>query len=276
MSIDFRVRPPIPSYKTAEFYNNIEDVTQRAARFGMHISPCARTFSMEDLIAEMDSCHVSQAVVPIRKGCGGNNEDLLDLFERWPGRFIGLAGIAPLMGMDQALEELERYVISGPCAGIALEPAFDPERWKVDDERVFPLYERCQDAGVPVVFTYGGIFTPGLEYYTPLAMDKVAGTFPKMRIALSHGGWPFVTEVCEIAFNRGNVYIAPDMYMLNAPGSGDYITAANGLLYDRMIFASAAPIISMADAERHCRSCGVREDRLPFLMEENVRRFLGL
>ena len=276
MSIDFRVRPPIPSYRNAEFYNDIEDVSQRAARFGAEISPCAHTFSMEDLIREMDASGVEQAVVLIRKGCGGDNEDLLHLFSEWPSRFIGLAGLAPLVGMEEALRELDRYVLSGPCSGIALEPAFDPERWHVDDERVFPLYEKCQAEGVPVVFTFGGIFTPGLEYYVPLAMDRVAALFPDMRIALSHGGWPFVTEVCQLAFNRRNIYLAPDMYMINAPGSADYIAAANGLLYDRMIFASAAPIISVRDAERHYRTCGVRREYVPYLMERNARRFLGL
>lgn len=276
MSIDFRVRPPVPSYKSAEFYTNIADVSQRAARFGAEISPCAKTFSMDDLIKEMDECGVEQAVIPIRKGCGGNNEDLLYLHENWPNRFTGLAGIAPLMGLDKAFAEIEQYVKHGSCAGIALEPAFDPEPWFVDDERVFPLYEKCQAEDIPVVFTFGGIFTPGLKHYLPLAMDTVAATFPKLNIALSHGGWPFVTEVCQLAFNRGNIYLAPDMYMLNAPGSSDYIAAANGILYDRMIFASAAPIISIRDAERHYRTCGVKEKFLPYLMEQNARRFLHL
>ncbi len=276
MSIDFRVRPPIASYRNAEFYNNIADVSQRAARFNAKISPCAATFSMEALIREMDECGVSRAVVPIRKGCGGNNEDLLFLLKNWPSRFIGLAGIAPFMGMEQAFNELRQYVIDGPCSGIALEPAFDPEPWHADDERVFPLYEKCQAEKIPVVFTFGGIFTPKLDLYSPFAIDTVAKEFPEMQIALSHGGWPFVTEFCQLAFNRGNIYLAPDMYMLNAPGSADYIAAANGILYDRMIFASAAPIISIKDAERHYKTCGIKEEFLPYVMEKNACRFLRL
>ena len=276
MSIDFRVRAPVPGYRSAEFFNNFEDVEQRAARFDARPSPWSRTFSLADLIAEMDACGVTQAVVPVRKGCGGSNEDLLTLFAAWPGRFLGLAGIAPMQGMEAALAEIERYVISGPCSGIALEPAFDPTPWFVDDEAVFPLYDFCQNANVPVIFTYGGIMTPGLAWYSPLALDKVAGLFPRLKIALCHGGWPYVTEFSEIAFNRGNVWLAPDMYMLGAPGSGDYVRAANGLLYDRMIFASASPIISITDAVWHYTHCGVRRDRLPFLMEHNARAFLGL
>lgn len=276
MAIDFRVRPPIASYKHAEFYTNLEDVSQRSARFGTTISPCAYTFSIDDLLKEMDECGIEQAVVPIRKGCNGNNNDLLFLSQNWPSRFIGLAGIAPCMGLDKAFSEIQQYVIDGSCAGIALEPAFDPEPWFVDDKKIFPLYEKCQFEDIPIVFTFGGIFTSSLEYYLPVAMDKVARLFPKLRIALSHGGWPFVTEICQLAFNHNNIYIAPDMYMINAPGSMDYIVAANGLLYDRMIFASAAPIISIRDAAYHYQNCGVKEKFLPYLMEKNARRFLGI
>ena len=46
MSIDFRVRPPVESYRAAEFYTNFQDVEQRSARFGTQISQCARTFSL--------------------------------------------------------------------------------------------------------------------------------------------------------------------------------------------------------------------------------------
>ena len=58
MSIDFRVRPPIESYRTAEFYTNFQDVEQRSARFGTQISQCARTFSLESLLEEMDEAGV--------------------------------------------------------------------------------------------------------------------------------------------------------------------------------------------------------------------------
>ena len=276
MSIDFRVRPPVESYRTAEFYTNFQDVEQRSARFGTQISQCAKTFSLESLLEEMDEADVGQAVVPIRKGCGGDNMDLVRLLERYTDRFIGLAGIAPLMGVEAALEEIGRYVTDGPCRGIALEPAFDPERWHVDDERVFPIYERCSREGIPVAMTFGGIFTPGLGYYAPLELDRVAAAFPDMNIALCHGGWPYVTEICQIAFNRRNVYLAPDMYMINAPGSRDFIAAANGILYDRILFASAAPIISIRDAARHYRNCGIVPRSLPYVMEDNAKRFLGL
>ena len=276
MSIDFRVRPPIASYRTAEFYTCLADVEQRAARFGVSVADCARDFSMATLLAEMDDAGVELAVVPIRKGCGGDNTDLARLVADHPGRFAGLAGIAPLAGMDDALAEVQACVINGPCCGIALEPAFDPEPWYVDDARVFPLYELCAEHGIPVAFTYGGIFTPALDLYDPLRIDRVARLFPGMHMALCHGGWPYVTESCQIAFNRSNVYLAPDMYMLGGPGTSDYVAAAGSLLYDKVMFASAAPIISIRDAAKRYTNCGIVKEKLPYVMEWNARRFLRL
>ncbi len=276
MAVDFRVRPPLASYRQAEFYNNFDDVEQRAARFGVSTADCTRTFAMADLLREMDDAGVSRAVVPIRKGCGGDNEDLRALLAQHPQRFAGLAGIAPLQGMEEALAEVQAMVCEGPCHGIALEPAFDPEPWFVDDERVFPLYELCEARDIPVAFTYGGIFTPQLALYDPLRLDRVAGSFPRMRMALCHGGWPHVTQACEIAFNRGNVYLAPDMYMLGGPGTADYIAAANGILYDRIIFSSAAPIISIRDAVKRINNCGISKDKIDFIMKENAVQFLRL
>ena len=95
MSIDFRVRPPIPSYRTAEFYNNIEDVTQRAARFGMTIGESARQKSMNLFIREMDEAGIVAGAVLIRKSTGMDNADLEELNRLWPGRFVGVAGIDP-------------------------------------------------------------------------------------------------------------------------------------------------------------------------------------
>ena len=72
-------------------------------------------------------------MVPIRKGCGGNNEDLLDLFARWPGRFIGLAGIAPLMGMDEAMAEYRSYHSLEECLDSILHQLLEKKKpmWNI-------------------------------------------------------------------------------------------------------------------------------------------------
>lgn len=60
------------------------------------------------------------------------------------------------------------------------------------------------------------------------------------------------------------------MYMVNAPGQRDYVDAANYFLSEKLMFGSAYPILSIADAVQHYLHCGVREDVLPNIMYNNA------
>ncbi len=71
----------------------------------------------------------------------------------------------------------------------------------------------------------------GYKYYAlhdPKYVDELAFTFPKLKIALCHGGWPFVAQACHVVMQHENVYLSPDVYMMSfTPGYQDYVTAAN-------------------------------------------------
>ena len=125
------------------------------------------------------------------------------------------------------------------------------------------------------MFTFGGIMTRSLRYYNPELIDDVAAAFPRLNIALMHGGWPYVSEVCQIALNRRNVYLAPDFYMLRSPGMADYAMAANYLLRARVIFSSAYPLMPLKGAKEGYLA-QLRDEVKPLVMGENAARFLGL
>lgn len=276
MIIDFRVRAPFAAYKNSPLFTGVDMVEQDTlTRVDAPAAPSARQFSLPLLMDEADAAGVDKLVVPLRKSVGGDNADLAELVERHPGRIIGLIGVE-VNDLDAALTDIDRYVVHGPCAGVTLEPGQDRTPWMVNNPWVYPLYAYCQEHGVPVAFTYGGIMTRSLRYYAPEAIDDVAAAFPRLNMALAHGGWPYVTEVCQIALNRKNVYLAPDIYMVRSPGMGDYVLAANYLLRERVMFASAYPILPLKEAVDAYTQGGVREAALPLLMGENAARFLRL
>ena len=124
--------------------------------------------------------------------------------------------------------------------------------------------------------TYGGIQTTSLRYYAPDPLDDVLGAFPDLKIGLAHGGWPYVTEVCQMAVNRGNLYLAPDFYMIESPGQNDYVLAANCLLKDRLMFASAYPLMPLKEASEYYMQSGIKDEVLPNIMYSNAAEFLGL
>ena len=276
MVIDFRVRAPFAAYKDSFFTpDTLEHLNSESMlRVDLPVSPSATQFSMPLLLQEADEAGIDKLVVPVRKATGGRNEDLEQLIALYPDRLIGLAGI-DVQDVNAAIKETERFVVNGTCTGIVMEPGQDSTPWLVNSAWAFPLYDYCQEKHVPLVFTFGGIMTRSLRYYAPELIDDVAAAFPRLNIALMHGGWPYVSEVCQIALNRRNVYLAPDFYMLRSPGMADYAMAANYLLRERVIFSSAYPIMPLMGAKKGYEA-QLREEVRPLVFGENAARFLRL
>ena len=82
--------------------------------------------------------------------------------------------------------------------------------------------------------------------------------------------------MCQLAVNHNNLYLAPDFYLIESPGAADYITAANYLLQERLMFASAYPLMPLKEASAYYMNCGISEEALPKIMYENAVEFLGL
>lgn len=272
--IDMRVRAPFAAYSGCNLFAN-SAADERGGARNYVMPPSVKQFSMELLLQEASAANVEKMVVPVRKNCAGRNEDLADLIQRYPEKIIGLAGI-DVSDIPVSLQEIETYVVKGNCHGIILEPGQDTIPWMVNDTRVFPVYDYCQQHQIPIFLTYGGIMTPSIRYYAPEPLDDVLGAFPQLKIGLAHGGWPYVTEICQIAVNRGNLYVAPDFYMIESPGMQDYILAANYLLQDRILFASAYPLVPLKEASEYYMHSGIKEEILPKVMYQNAAMFLGL
>ena len=274
--IDFRVRAPFAAYRDSFFTPAcLEHLNSESLlRVDSPVSPSAVHFSMPLLLEEADAAGLGKLVVPVRKALDGRNEDLEALIGQYPDRIVGLAGI-DVQDIGASIAEVERFVVKGKCAGVVMEPGQDKTPWQVNAGHIFPLYDYCQEHHIPLVFTYGGIMTPSLRFYAPEAIDDVAAAFPGLNIALMHGGWPYVTECCQIALNRHNVYLAPDFYMLRSPGMADYAMAANYLLRERIIFGSAYPIMPLKAAVDGYLA-QLRGEVKPLVMGENAARFLNL
>ena len=204
-----------------------------------------------------------------------DNQDIVDLIHAYPGRFTGMAGGDPSDGPG-AMEELERYVVGEGLRGIVMEPGLTKTPMFVEDERIFPLYERCQALGVPVMLMVGSNCGPDIEYSKPEHAERVAKAFPKLNIILSHGGWPWVTEAIHVAYRYKNVYLLPDLYQFNGPGSGEYLAAANYILRDQMLFGSAYPYVSLREAVDYFLEGRLRPEAQPAFLAGNARRILEL
>ena len=276
--IDVRLRPPFQSIGDGMFNTPgraLFEPEAFAPRFGMRLAESARQRSMPLLLAEMDEAGIERGVVPIRTATAMNNDDLAALETRWPQRFTGLAGVDPHQG-QAALDTVERYAIRGACRGVLMEPGFCRPALHADDPLLWPVYDLCQSASVPVFLSFGGFVAPGLAFCDPLIIDRVAMAFPRLTLVIAHGGWPHAAAMCHVAFQRDGVHLAPDLYTMNVPGHTDYRDAANHLIPEKLLFGTAYPCVALKNAVDYTLAWGLSSRSQALFLHDNAARVLGL
>lgn len=249
--IDFRCRPPFGNL-ARDWIFSLEDkpgnpgLATKYAHMNMELPNSLVLKSMDVFLGECKTAHISQSVVPLRKLPTQSNDDLVKLIEAFPQKFMGFAGLQPVEeGIAFTLSQIKQYAVDGPCVGVYMEPGLDPKPWYVDDKNIFPIYEFCETHDLPVCLLYGGIFhkknPPCYAIYDPARIEIIAQSFPRLRILLSHACWPFTTLACALALNYENIWLSPDGFMIDHPGSNDYVVAANYRLQNKIIFGSLYP-----------------------------------
>jgi uncharacterized protein len=277
--IDFRLRPPLKSFRSMVMYSNIERSAGMAAGLGMELAPSTRENSIDLLLKEMDEAGVVKGVVPGRiSPVLGSVEvsEIVEIVKEYPDRFYGLAGINPLLGRKPAIGLIDE-AMAGGLKGIVLEPGLLSLPMYLDDRRLYPIYAYCEDRGIPILFMAGGNAGPDCSYSQPMHIDRVAADFPTLKLISGHGNWPWVSEILHVCYRRPNIYISPDMYLYNnMPGATDYINAANGFLADRFLFASAYPLLPVTEVVAKFLKFNLKEDVLDRVLYKNAAKVLGI
>ena len=236
-----------------------------------------RGMSVDGFRAEMDGAGIDVAIMVARSvpSVRVSNDALADVARHDPRRLIGIASVDPIeLGGDAAVAEAKRAVTELGFKGINLDAGFYAEGMCADDARLMPLYELCQELKVPA-FVMSGPTTPDLRLNDPLAVDRVARTFPKLSLVCCHGFYPNVADMVTVAFRNENVYVSPDMYTFT-PGGKLYVEAANGFMKDQFVFGSSFPFRPMRQGVEDFRKLGLSEEALDAALWRNADRLLNL
>ncbi len=124
-----------------------------------------------------------------------------EMARKYEGRFIPLAALDPRRpdALEQAKEAIEEFGMKGfklhPSAG------FYP-----NDPVCFPLYEKCADWGVPIMFHSGGIEF-NWEYGQPIYIASAAEHFPEVKMIMAHAGLESWEQARLAATVLANVYV---------------------------------------------------------------------
>lgn len=283
MIIDFRVRPPAGGFekmlvlgekKGFQFYPFDYESTESI--------PSALEHSMPLFMEEMRGAGISKAVILPRSDSGlwggVSNDEVKAAADEYPDSLLYFGSVNLDNGIRAAVLEVERAVTTLGCRGIVVEPGLCVPALMSDANRLYPVYDRCAELGVPVVLSLSTLLGPDASYASPVAVQRAAKDFPEVKFLIVHGSYPHIYEAIAVAAATENIYLIPDIYMNipQVPGCDEYAKAVHFMQGRRILFASAYPIRGLGQSVEEVKRFNLPKKYYDMLMYENAAELLGL
>ena len=156
--------------------------------------------------------------------------------------------------------------------GIKLHPYY--QNFTIDDERMFPLYERLAMRGQLVVFHTGfDMAYPRDRICDPVRVRRVIDTFPRLKLIATHlGGWRDWENSRKYLIGQP-VYIETSYCLHDMP-----VAEARAMILDhpadRILFGTDSPWADQSEELARWRALGLPEDRLAAALGKNAARLL--
>lgn len=173
---------------------------------------------------------------------------------------------------EDVMEELERIKSLG-LRGVKLHP--DYQDFFADEERMFPIYEKCAELGLPVIFHAGfDVLSPDCIHCTPQMSARVLERVPSLTVILAHLGGNELWDDVEKYLVGKNVYL--DTAFIDGHISDEQllrIIRSHGA--EKILFASDCPWHpSSAEAEM-LKRLPLTDEEMKLICCKNALRILG-
>jgi predicted TIM-barrel fold metal-dependent hydrolase len=213
--------------------------------------------------------------------CG--NDYAASMVKRFPDAFIAsFAAIDPWKG-EKAIQELDRAVKQLGLIGVKFQQAL--QGFFPNDRRFYPIYEKCVELKVPVLFHVGttgaGAGMPGgggfrLKYTRPIPyVDDVAADFPDLTVICAHPAWPWQDEMIAVLLHKPNVY--NDLSGWSPKYFSDALKReVGGRLQDKMLYGSDYPEIPPQRWLKDFEALGYKPEVVEKVLYQNAIRVMNL
>ena len=275
-AIDFHVHLPTPDWLDVSMKGYVEAAESyfRSKVARKTLEEVAREYESMDIVAVLLAWDAETATGRPRVP----NDLVADACREYPNTFIGFGSVDPLKG-ERAVGELDRIAELG-LKGVKLHPSL--QAFAPDDERHWPLYERCEELGLIVLFHTGtsgiGAGQPGgqgirLDYARPIRLDAAA--FPDLKIIAAHFGYPWHLELLAMALHKTNIHI-------DISGWGpryiptEVLRDMKGRLQDQFLFGSDYPFIQPQRCLDELKTLDIPQPVLQKLLIDNGKRLLAI
>lgn len=177
-------------------------------------------------------------------GCGLESKEAnqqLSEYIEGNSKAIGFAVVNPLE------EKISRKAVKGLLdssrfRGIVLYCAED--QFHPAHSQVMPLYELCEEMGVPVFFHNCPPYSSSavLDYARPWLLDETARTFPGLKMIVGRMGLPFLEQTLCLLSKHDNIYADLTINPLKVwQVYNTVLSAYEAGVMDKMLFGSGFP-----------------------------------
>ncbi|MBQ9941470.1 MAG: amidohydrolase family protein [Christensenellaceae bacterium] len=190
----------------------------------------------------------------------------------------GLPGMVGFGSVHPAYEhvdsEIDRIVDMG-LKGVKLHPHY--QEFYVDDENVYPMYEKLAKAGLYVAFHAGfDPYAPDTDYILPAAARRAHDAVPGMKMILAHfGGMYHWDEVEEYLVGQDNIWFDTALAAGNVPQEQlKRVIKNHG--YEKILLGSDFPWHPSTAEIGMIRDLDIPEEQKEAILGGNAQKLLGL
>ena len=249
MPVDFHVHP-----WTRAFMKKNGPIMKACDFF--KLDPVKLPSTTGQLLDEMDLAGVERAVIlgqdthatrnPAFKSYTLRNDEVAAIADRSKDRLVPFAGVDPNAG-QAAVRELRRAVKKLGMRGLKVHGSANSV-YLNDRKRMFPIYDFCQEEGVPVLFHTGttGLGDCEIRFSKTELLDEVCRAFPDLKVVMAHFGWPWPEVAVAIALRHPNVFIDVSGWKPRYLPQ-NILPYLNGILQDRFLFGTDYPMLRQKD-----------------------------
>lgn len=209
------------------------------------------------------------------------NEEIYKLVTLDPSHFIGFASVDPFR--PDATTILEYAFDNLNLSGLALHPG--RQYFYPYDKNLNAIYDICEKYDRPIIFHSGISWEPHSRsrYCRPMEFEELAENRPKLRICLSHFGWPWCQETIAMMLKYPNVYT--DTALLYFDSAQEFydrvftqdvsLTWIDRSLRHQVMFGSNNPRFEQIRMAHALENLGLRESTIDLIKGQNAIEFLG-
>lgn len=170
---------------------------------------------------------------------------------------------------EDKIAEAERLTDLG-LKGIKIHP--DTQKFNLDDERMFALYDYMQNSGIPLLIHTGDY---RYDYSHPRRLKNILKEFPKLTAIGAHfGGWSVYDLAYEILKNE-NCYVdtSSSFFMLGKERAKELIRLYGA---ERVLFGTDFPMWDASDELEIIHDMNLTDDEYSLIFHKNAERILGI